>query len=40
MVRATNFMPSGTIKKSYVKVNPTQHSEEVLADLAQLPATK
>lgn len=32
--------PSGTIRKSYVKVNPTKHSEDVLADLAQLQAAK
>lgn len=28
--------PSGTIRKVYPKVNPTGHSEEVLADLARL----
>lgn len=32
--------PSGIIKKSYVKVNPTKHSEDILADLAQLQAAK
>jgi peroxiredoxin Q/BCP len=32
--------PSGTIRKVYVKVKPPTHSEEVLADLAQLQAAK
>jgi len=32
--------PSGTIRKVYLKVNPQGHSEEVLADLAQLQAAK
>ena len=30
--------PTGTIRKVYVKVKPQAHSEEVLADLAQLQA--
>ena len=32
--------PSGVIRKVYVKVKPAAHSEEVLADLQQLQATK
>ena len=32
--------PAGVIRKVYVKVNPAHHSEEVLADLAALQATK
>ncbi len=28
--------PEGVIKKVYIKVNPSKHSEEVLADLQQL----
>ncbi len=32
--------PSGVIRKVYVKVNPATHSDDVLADLAQLQATK
>ena len=30
--------PDGVIKKVYLKVNPSKHSEEVLADLQQLQA--
>ena len=32
--------PSGVIRKVYLKVDPQNHSEEVLADLGQLEATK
>lgn len=32
--------PSGIIRKSYIKVSPMKHSEDVLADLAQLQAAK
>jgi thioredoxin-dependent peroxiredoxin len=32
--------PSGVIKKVYLKVNPTDHSDHVLADLAELQAKK
>jgi peroxiredoxin Q/BCP len=32
--------PSGVIRKVYVKVKPAEHSEQVLADLAQLQNTK
>jgi thioredoxin-dependent peroxiredoxin len=32
--------PSGVIRKTYVKVNPQTHSEDVLADLALLQAGK
>ena len=32
--------PSGVIRKVYVKVNPTTHSEDLLADLAALQAPK
>lgn len=32
--------PSGVIRKVYMKVDPQGHSEEVLADLDQLQATK
>jgi len=32
--------PTGVIRKVYLKVNPQVHSEEVLADLDQLQATK
>lgn len=32
--------PSGVIRKVYTKVNPAHHSEEVLADLAAMQATK
>src|ERR1019366_6209417 len=32
--------PSGTIRKVYVKVNPSTHSEDVLKDLATLQAAK
>ena len=32
--------PSGTIRKVYLKVNPSTHSEDVLKDLATLPAAK
>jgi len=28
--------PKGVIRKVYTKVNPTPHSQEVLADLAEL----
>jgi peroxiredoxin Q/BCP len=39
MVAARNTFlidPSGVIRKVYTKVNPTPHSQEVLADLAEL----
>jgi thioredoxin-dependent peroxiredoxin len=32
--------PSGVIKKVYIKVNPTDHSTQVLADLSELEAKK
>jgi thioredoxin-dependent peroxiredoxin len=32
--------PSGTIRKVYVKVDPSKHSENLLADLGQLQASK
>jgi peroxiredoxin Q/BCP len=32
--------PEGVVRKVYVKVNPTAHSDDVLADLAQLQAAK
>jgi peroxiredoxin Q/BCP len=32
--------PAGVIKKVYLKVNPNNHSEEVLADLEQLQSAK
>jgi peroxiredoxin Q/BCP len=32
--------PTGVIKKVYVKVNPSTHSDDVLADLAALQASK
>ena len=32
--------PSGVIRKVYLKVKPTAHSEEVLADLDTLQAKK
>ena len=32
--------PSGVIKKVYLKVNPTSHSEQVLADLDELQPKK
>lgn len=32
--------PTGTIRKVYVKVNPSTHSEDVLKDLATLQAAK
>jgi peroxiredoxin Q/BCP len=32
--------PAGVIKKVYLKVNPTDHSEHVLADLDELQAKK
>lgn len=32
--------PQGVIRKVYVKVNPQTHSDDVLADLAQLQAAK
>lgn len=32
--------PAGVIRKAYIKVNPTNHSEEVLADLDSLQAKK
>ena len=32
--------PSGTIRKVYLEVKPSTHSDEVLADLQQLQATK
>ncbi|HEY2391431.1 MAG TPA: peroxiredoxin [Candidatus Angelobacter sp.] len=32
--------PSGVIRKTYIKVNPQSHSEEVLADLSALQAKK
>jgi len=32
--------PSGVIRKVYLKVDPQNHSEEVLADLGQLEAAK
>jgi peroxiredoxin Q/BCP len=32
--------PSGVIRKSYIKVSPQSHSEEVLADLSALQAKK
>ena len=32
--------PKGVIRKVYVKVSPAKHSDEVLADLAALQATK
>jgi peroxiredoxin Q/BCP len=32
--------PAGVIRKVYTKVNPAHHSEEILADLAALQATK
>jgi thioredoxin-dependent peroxiredoxin len=32
--------PTGTIRKVYVKVNPSTHSEDVLKDLAALQASK
>jgi thioredoxin-dependent peroxiredoxin len=32
--------PTGTVAKVYVKVNPSVHSDEVLADLATLQAKK
>jgi thioredoxin-dependent peroxiredoxin len=32
--------PTGVIRKVYIKVNPTNHSEEVLADLQQLESAK
>lgn len=32
--------PAGMIRKVYVKVSPAHHSEEVLADLAALQATR
>jgi peroxiredoxin Q/BCP len=32
--------PAGVIKKVYVKVNPSTHSDDVLADLAALQASK
>lgn len=32
--------PSGTIRKVYLDVKPSTHSDEVLADLQQLQATK
>ncbi len=32
--------PSGVIRKVYLKVNPATHSEDLLADLARLQASK
>jgi peroxiredoxin Q/BCP len=32
--------PAGVIKKVYVKVSPSTHSDDVLADLAALQASK
>jgi peroxiredoxin Q/BCP len=32
--------PSGVIRKEYIKVNPTDHSTQVLADLSELQAKK
>ena len=32
--------PAGVIRKVYLKVNPTTHSDDLLADLAQLQAAK
>jgi len=32
--------PSGVVRKTYVKVNPATHSDDVLADLAALQASK
>src|ERR1035437_8690000 len=32
--------PAGVVRKVYVKVNPSAHSEDVLADLATLQASK
>ena len=32
--------PSGVIRKVYMKVKPAEHSEQVLADLAELQKTK
>jgi thioredoxin-dependent peroxiredoxin len=32
--------PSGVVRKTYIKVNPQTHSDDVLADLAQLQAGK
>jgi len=32
--------PEGVVRKVYVKVNPATHSDDVLADLAQLQAAK
>jgi len=32
--------PNGVIRKVYVKVDPTKHSDEILADLAALQAAK
>jgi len=32
--------PAGVVRKTYVKVNPATHSDDVLADLAALQASK
>ena len=32
--------PAGVVRKVYVKVNPSAHSDDVLKDLATLQATK
>ena len=32
--------PAGVVRKVYVKVNPAAHSDDVLADLATLQASK
>jgi thioredoxin-dependent peroxiredoxin len=32
--------PNGVIKKVYLKVNPTKHSEDLLADLEQFQSAK
>ena len=32
--------PAGVVRKAYVKVNPATHSDDVLADLATLQASK
>ncbi|HEY3351068.1 MAG TPA: peroxiredoxin [Thermoanaerobaculia bacterium] len=32
--------PAGVIRKTYLKVNPSTHSDDLLADLAQLQAAK
>ena len=32
--------PAGVIRKVYLKVNPQTHSDDVLADLAQLQGSK